>query len=173
MSITLVVENSQGAPSPNNYVAGANTYVTLDYVNIYFADTGDTAWTGTDEEKKAAIVKACRYINETYRLQFQGYRFNPMNQPMDWPRWGVYDEQGFPMKIVPIELQNAQCEAAKRALTQTLIPDIDIGGQPSKISAGSVSIDYQPGASPLPHFPEIDRVIGRCLRGIGFRVERA
>lgn len=137
MTLTLVA--TAGA-------ADANCYCTLAEAEAYVATmTFATDWTGkTDEQKKAAIIQAARWIDT---LQFKGAR-SSQAQAMVWPRCEqsaaprfagltvsptgyLKDEDGYDVAsdTVPVRVKNANAEMALRQLgtdwTQGLGPTVN------------------------------------------------
>ena len=124
MTLTLVA--TAGA-------ADSNCYCTLEEAEAYVATmTFATDWTGkSDEQKKAAIIQAARWIDT---LQFKGDR-SSQAQAMAWPRCEqsaaprfagltvtptgyLKDEDGYDIAAdtVPVRVKNANAEMALRQL---------------------------------------------------------
>lgn len=99
----------------------ANSYASVEYANSYFSLRGNNAWTGTDQQKQVALIKATDYIEQTYGQQFIGVVEN-FPQALSWPRYsaGVYDTDE-----IPEPLKKATCELALEALTANLNPIVD------------------------------------------------
>lgn len=113
--MALIVEDGTGKTD-------AQSYVDLTYVNAYFAARAVGAWTGTDSAKEAAIIRAMDYIETAWKfLGAKQYPGNP--QALEWPRVGIYDEQGAEIVGIPERLKRAVAEYAVRALTSPLAPD--------------------------------------------------
>lgn len=109
--MAFVVETGAG-------VANANAYCSLAFADAYFADRNETAWTGSDNEKQYAIVRATDYVDLRFSSAFIGESVSEL-QALSWPRKNtkLYD------KAVPVKLQRAVAEYALRALTAKLAPD--------------------------------------------------
>lgn len=63
--MTLITEDGTG-------VSGGNGYTTKAFVDAYFVDRDNAAWTGTDTVKDAAIVDATDFIDARWGLRFLG-----------------------------------------------------------------------------------------------------
>lgn len=115
----LIVESGTGATN-------SNSFVSLEYCNVYHSDRGNTAWTALgNAAKEGAIIRAGDYINS---LNFSGIR-SVANQAMAFPRTGLIDSDGYELATdaIPREVKMAQCEAAIRegVSAGTLNPDLD------------------------------------------------
>lgn len=145
-------------------VADANAYVTETELGTYADDRAVTLASGDAE---SAIVRATTYIDATYRTRFVGYKTNGRDQGLEWPRTGVLDAQYFPIANdeIPIEIKNATCEAAIRELTtpDSLLADLERGGQIRMLKAGSVEIEYGANATPTTTYRVIDGILSGLL----------
>lgn len=125
--MTLLVEDGSG-------IAGASSYIAVAGADAYFAAQANATWAALGPvQKDANLVAGCRYIENTYRGKWKGYRAYE-KQGLAWPRvnsapllynqlrigW-VYpatsyltDLDGFPIyaNTVPQRVKDAQCEAA-------------------------------------------------------------
>lgn len=100
-------------------VAGANSYVTLEFANDYFTERAVTAWTGADGVKQSALIRATDYIEGRFGARFIGTPTTD-TQGLHFP---VSDVSDYAEDEIPIKLKRAQCEYALRALTAELAPD--------------------------------------------------
>lgn len=161
--------------------ANADSYVTTDAADAYFAARGITAWTGDTTAKENALRRATGYLDNQYRGRWIGIRTN-INQSLGWPRadgtrdqyhatylYALMDIDGVLIDVnsVPVQVQTAAIEAALLALTGAVLePTLARGGQIKSISKGvgplNKSITYADGA------PAVDRylVIEGLLRGL-------
>jgi hypothetical protein len=124
--MVLVVEDGSG-------IAGANSYVSLTYLNEYHSIRGNTKWDDfLEEEKEAAAIRAMMYI-ETFR--YRGTKLNVLHS-CKFPRVGVVMRDGleWPSTEVPEAVRQAQAEGALRELTSpgTLLPDWEPGKGPKR-----------------------------------------
>lgn len=153
-------------------------YGTVTDANAYHTARGNTAWTGSDEVKTAALVRASDYIDGRYRWRlssgrwqsmFRGTRTAGRDQDNEWPRTGATDYEGseIPTDEVPIEVENATYEAALRELVEpgSLSPDYTASGQVTKEKVGPVEVQYAESKATdntlpnRPVIPAIDEII--------------
>jgi len=155
--MTLIVEDgSLGTPS-------ANTYATQSYVCSYCSDHGLTAWAAlaspTLEER--AIHRAMSYIEGR---NFKGYKVE-YDQPLKWPRYEVYDEDGYLWdedSIPPILLKAlakaSYEEAVDPGVLQSTLSRDDFT---SSEKVDVISVSYEPG-----HHEKVFRAIDDYLQGL-------
>lgn len=173
--MTLVVEDGTGKTDANGYISTA-------YADTYFADRGVTTWTGTDDVKGQAIIKATDYIETRWTGQFLGrLEFPDAPQALSFPRLGLYDKEGRVIEGMPVSLQKATAEYALRALSSSLFlePTVETNGQRVQRSRDKVGPieeerEYVQGAavSTLRPFPAADRLIYQLVTSAN-RVVRA
>lgn len=161
--MALILESGSGLD------ATANAYVSVAECDIYHADFGNSAWTGTVAQKEAAIRQATRYLDG---LNWRGARRLP-TQPLQWPRvdrepgpvqswtqpilsFPLGDRDGFPITGVPKAVKDACSEAALRALTAMLAPDVE--RQIASEVVGPIETVYLPGST-QPRYPVIERLL--------------
>lgn len=158
-------------------------YGTLAGAESYHADRGNTAWTGSDIVKQAALVRASAYIDGRYRLrwpsgrwvsQFPGVKAGGRAQQLEWPRSGAidYEYQPIPADTVPDEVERATYEAALRELVVpgSLSPDYSPSSLIKSETVGPLKTDYavaeaSAGDSPpnRPVIPAIDEILAPVL----------
>jgi hypothetical protein len=159
-------------------------YGTLADANTYHTARGNTAWTGTDAVKLAALERATDYIDGRYRWllpsgrwesMFPGERTDGRAQEREWPRTDAedYDGNAIPDDEVPVEVENATYEAALRELVTpgSLSPDFVPSGQVIKEKVGPIEVGYaspQATANQLPNRPIIP-VIDEIIAPVVFR----
>lgn len=171
MAITLTIEDG-------TIVAGANAYTDLDdpVLTAYFeAHLYPAVWTAaTDEQKKAAIVTATRYVDAL--IDWNGSRVEA-TQPRAWPRDNVFLEGDWLANdVVPQDVQEAVLETALAFLTGNRIQDTAKSSGLSSIGLGGGALDLEfnqpdPTAN-LPIIPEQVMLILRKYGGTaaaGFR----
>ncbi len=107
--MSFVVEDGTG-------VVGANSFTTVQFADDYFADSFNAAWTGDNNAKQGALVRATRYICLKYGNRFLSNRLF-LDSSLPFPRMGYNP-------AMPIALQQATAEYAVRALSSDLFPDI-------------------------------------------------
>lgn len=126
--------------------ASSDSYVTLVYADAYHAAMGGTTWTGVDALKEAALRRATAWMDGRYGPEWPGYRTNGRSQALDWPRYGVTDQEGWGVlsDAIPTEVQKATAEAALRELVTpgSLSPDYVAADQVKAESVGSISVTY-------------------------------
>lgn len=113
--MALIVEDGTGKTD-------AQSYINVEYANAYFSARAIGAWTGSATVKEAAILRAMDYVETAWKyLGARQYPGNP--QALEWPRVGIYDDQGQEIVGIPERLKRAVAEYAVRALTSPLTPD--------------------------------------------------
>lgn len=111
-------------------------YGTIESADAYHLAAGNTAWTGTNDAKLAALVRGSQYAdtlalckrkNGSVYTQFGGVKAGGRDQLLAWPRIGAYDVDSLNLDpdVVPHEIEEATYEAALRELAQPgyLSPD--------------------------------------------------
>jgi hypothetical protein len=113
----FLVEDGSGVP-------GANSYITEAYADTYHSDRGNTAWSDfTSPEQLAALIRASEYIDKRFGRRFRGLR-KTKDQAMEWPRQNAFDNDGYLVPNVPLNLEKAAAEYALRAaICGVLAPD--------------------------------------------------
>lgn len=126
-------------------VAGAESYVSASDCDTYHLNRGNTAWTGTDAVKEAALRKAVAYLDGHYCNRFKGLKYEPLDQSLQWPRLGVMID-GFMLDtdVIPQRLKDAQCELALIALSAELAPNVSAGIKREKVDV--LETEYFAGA---------------------------
>lgn len=138
--MTIVVET--GA-----IVDGANAYITVAELDAYWSARNVTL-SQTNAEKEAAIIIATQYVDINF--SWRGTIVID-EQWLDWPRAGVYDDEGRDIEYteIPRRLKNAVCEYAKRQLDSDIQPDVfpnDLGAikrKREKVDVIEQEVEYQ------------------------------
>lgn len=148
-------------------------YGTADaYKAFVLARTG-VAVTATDPAIVAALLVASEYIDANYRLMFPGQKTGLRPQVREWPRSGAYDDQWQTIEnnVIPIEVENATYEAARREIASpgSLRTDVTMGTAIQSVSIeGALSVTYA-GAGSVSDLqltiPAIDAIIAPVLTG--------
>jgi len=124
-------------------VAGANSYVDLEFACDYFADRGETRWDSmSSQDQRVALIKATDYIDKRFGMQFSGYR-NTRDQSLQWPRFDAcyQDDWWISSNEIPKELKQATCEyALQAALTGSLITQSSSSGTASPKVAETIKV---------------------------------
>lgn len=159
-------------------------YGTVTEADAYHAARGNTAWTGDNTVKTAALVRASDYIDGRYRCRLPSGRWQSMftgektggrTQEREWPRTGATDYEGneIPSDEVPIEVEHAAYEAALRELTSpgSLSPDYVPSQLVTKEKVDVIEVTYsepQPsvdGSMPnRPVITAVDEILAPLLR---------
>lgn len=150
--------------------ADANSYVTILEADGYFADRGNSAWTGADAVKQAALIKATDYIEGRFSQRFIGSK-KTTAQALSWPREGAGD---FADTVIPVGLRRACCEYAVRALSAELAPDLKVDASgltvvATKKKVGPIETDYAVPQTGLGSTPMLFRpypAADMLLRGL-------
>jgi hypothetical protein len=163
--MTLIVEDGTG-------LATAESYVSVADAGTRHTNLGNTAWTGTDAVKEAALRRATQFMLQRYRGRWQGTRINS-TQALDWPRsWVVVDGYAVDADIVPVDVANACADLALKALSETLNADLERGILREKV--GPLETEYDAFAPQAKRYPAIDQALAAYLTGGGLsRVVRA
>lgn len=134
-------------------VSGAESYITVAAADTYHSGRGNSAWSGTDAVKEAALRKAAAYLDGEYRKRWKGWKVDPEAQQMEWPRSGVClsDDCGqsawfLSNDFIHPRLQEAQCELALRALSGDLAPDYN--GSVIRERVDVLETEYAAGSGP-------------------------
>lgn len=156
--MALIVEDGTGK-------SDANSYTSLDDANAYHLLRGHTAWTGTDEAKEAAIVRATSYIDGEYGSRWPGYRASS-GQALDWPRDEAYDRDGYLQDDVPTAVKVATIEAALIELSAagTLTEAQERGGAVVREKVGPIETEYSDVAPAQTSYPSIKNALSRLIR---------
>ena len=160
----MTVEDGTGLDS-------ANSYVSVEDCNTYHSERGNTAWTGDDTVKEAALIKATQYIDGRYRKRWRGIPISS-SQALCWPREDIYDERDVEIEGIPVRLKYAVCEAALRALTDDLNPDLERGGRIKREKVGPIETEYSDNAPSRAVIPVINDLLSGYLKANGLKVVR-
>ena len=154
--MTLVIEDGTGK-------ADAQAYADVATVDAYHTARANTAWTGTDDAKEAAILRAMTFLDS---MNWHGYAANA-GQALEWPRACMEDRNGraIDSNVIPSPVVHALAELALRELTSpgATLPD---GGLSDGISglevAGAVKLQFAAKADARPDY----RMVRALLKGL-------
>lgn len=136
--IDFVVEDGTGQ-------SGANSYVSLEAADRYFA-VHNTAWMGLDDgEKKTILVKATEYIDSVF--EWKGQKAE-RSQTLSFPRRNLVDNDGYTVEGVPGQLVAAVCDCAGELLggaDALFRTESDRGDVASESVGGAISVSYFQG----------------------------
>lgn len=130
-------------------INGANAYITVAELDSYWLSRNVTLQQ-TESEKEAAIIISTQYVDNNFN--WRGSIITE-EQVLDWPRSGVYDDEGRGVDNdeIPLKLKNAICEYAKRQLEMEIQPDVFpddkgvITSERSKVDVIEEQITYKDG----------------------------
>lgn len=168
--MALTVETGSGSST-------ADALASLAFVNTYHTDYGNSDWTGSDDDKEAAIRRATSYLSDSF--DWQGFRANNRDQALTWPRSGVIDHEGIGIDSdeIPIEIQNAVAEIARQELItpNSMNPVFTRSEAVKSEKIGQISVEYllaSPSADDYrPVLIKVRDMIGQFLRrGSGSRL---
>lgn len=159
--MALEVETGTGSATAESYCSVADA----DARALAF---GNTAWTGTDEAKEAALRRATAFIEQRYRENFKGTKLYRA-QALSWPRYGaIVDGWDLDSTVVPTEIKNACADLAVRALTAELNADQTRAVIREKV--GPLETEYSAHSPQGTRFVSVDQALGPFLRGGGATV---
>lgn len=100
-------------------VAGATSLVDEVFADAYFADVGNTIWSGlTSTVKQQSLIKATRFFEKRYKIYG---KTKSATQPLSFPRTGLFDShENELVDLVPDRIKNGICELALIANTEDL-----------------------------------------------------
>jgi hypothetical protein len=145
------------------FAVGTNSYISVSDADTYFLDRNNSLWTGTDEVKESALINATDYLDSFYSGQWIG-NVTDIDQILAWPRSGATNRNGksIDSTVIPAQIEAATCELAVKALSDTLNPDTDPGGQVKKEKVGSLEVEYNDYAIPVKKY----NFVQDLLRGL-------
>jgi hypothetical protein len=149
----------------------ANSYASVAEADAYHALRGHTAWTGTDPEKEAALIRATAYIDGEYSSRWPGVRYTG-EQALDWPRNGAADSDGYIQEGVPTAVKVATVEAALIELTDagSLSVAQERGGAIIREKVGPIETEYASTAQASTVYPSIKMALSRLIKtGLSLR----
>lgn len=114
--------------------AAADSYVSLEYANAFFASSvSNTAWPADDPKKEAALIESTRILDSQFEWAGD---IASSSQALRWPRTGAYDLDGreYASNNIPKILKDAVCNYAYFLLqnnglnqTQSPVKEVKIG----------------------------------------------
>ena len=160
--MALTVEDGTGLSSADAYVSVADA-------TTYHANLGNTAWASAAESaQEIALRRAAQYIDARFR--YRGWRLTT-TQALEWPR-SYYEPDGRTESWIPKNLKEAVCEAALRALSDTLYEDVSTD-RVTEETVGPITVKYA-GKGGQTRMPVVDALLARyAIGGGGIRLERA
>lgn len=121
----MTVPTAQFIPEDGSGLDTANSYLDLADADQYHSNAGNDYWgTLSDDTKQKGLVRASAYIDKRFAPKFRGSR-RRRTQALAWPRLGAYDNDGFYIDTVPIQIVRAVAEYGMRAAYyNVLAPDV-------------------------------------------------
>lgn len=152
----MKVEDGSGLPD-------ADSYASVQVADTYHGARGNQAWIAAmSDQKSAALVRACDYLERGYGRFWPGARIS-ITQRLSFPRYGI---ETIGSNEIPSWLIEAQCEAA---LLEIIDPEIlsstpSEGGSLSQEREGEVERRYTPGPGSVRRFPTVHGVLAAHIR---------
>lgn len=156
--MALVVEDGTG-------LATAESFISVADADARHTALGNTAWTGTEAVKEAALRRATAYMEQSYRSRWKGTRLL-RDQALSWPRYGA-EADGYTLEstYVPDDIANACADLALRALTADLNSDLTRAVIRDKV--GPLETEYAPHSPEAVRYRSIDMALAPYLKGSG------
>jgi hypothetical protein len=163
--MALVVEDGTG-------LSTAESFVSLADASARHTAHGNSAWTGTDAVKEAALRRATAHMEQAYRQRWKGARLT-RDQALSWPRYDAFVE-GFALAsdAVPEAVANACADLALKALSGDLNADLTRPVIREKV--GPLETEYSAHGPEGTRYRAIDMALAPYLTGGGgIRLARA
>jgi hypothetical protein len=165
--MTLIVEDGSGLADAEALASVAAFKAWCDGRGVDWSELADA-------EIEALLRKGADYLGEAYGGRLGGWRVST-RQALDWPRAGAprRDAGGcvyWDSTSVPAEVARANIEAALRARTGDLSPDL--GQAVKRRKVGAIEVEYQDFAPMSPTFPTIEALMAPFV-AVGQRVVRS
>jgi hypothetical protein len=156
---TIIVESGSGA------TITANSYVSIASASAYLESKGITTWSAlTTTTQSTTLIEACYYME---LLNYKGLK-SLSTQPLEWPRRGVYDKNGYPVLSdeIPTPIKRGQMELAYRySLDKDPVADLSVGdGYITMERVADIEVQYSEGYAPNVSFPEVDKILAPFLK---------
>jgi len=161
----LVVETGSGSASSEAYASVAAFKA--------YCDGRGIAYPTDDAVIEQRIRLGADYLGTVYREAWAGNRMYAI-QALDWPRANVVMRDGpgwgqdlpfYPFDKVPIAVVNANIEAALRAASGPLIPDLTQAVRRERV--GPVEVEYQDYSRATRSYRAIDALLAPLLAASG------
>lgn len=151
--MSLVVEDG-------TIVAGAESYLSVADADTYWGKHGSpTAWTGaTTANKESALRYATQWIDD--KFTWSGWIVES-DQPLNWPRQGVWDDQNRPIDAdeIPVNLKDATAEMAKNHIDAAVNASLARGGDVKREKVDVIEVEYMDAANSQTVYPYIQRML--------------
>lgn len=141
------------------------SYISLDEAEEFALTQPNEFWDAADDDsKKAVLIQAVRILDS---YAWAGKRAT-MLQPVQWPRFGVTDRDGYKIEstVVPQQIKDAQAILAMQLVEADTTADPDTAGF-SEIKVGPISlkVDRYDRPEDLPEF--VRSLVAQFLAGGG------
>ena len=143
-----------------------NCYISLEQATAYMERRlYATPWNdATPEDRVKALLTATLKLDELF--DWEGYRLDA-HQPLDWPRYEVYNEDGYweDSDQIPAQIQRATIELALSLLSENrfLREDPETVGL-KKVKAGPVEIEFDNEDRPTFTPDAVDRLVAHYVK---------
>lgn len=135
--------------------ATMNSYASVEFADDYFSGSfrAGPTWAELDDtQKQAALVQASNFL-DTF---IYGGLKTSRTQPMQWPRSGMYDNEGnaYSSQVLPTKVLQATCEMAFWYVNEgnRVLDDVTVS-QYEGFKAGPLDVKIRKGAATMP--PEV------------------
>lgn len=155
-------------PQTSAGLSTADSYVTRDEANTYFAGRGAPAeWTALtdvdDGGRDAALRYALRTLDARYAWRGSLVNFGPPRQSTAWPRYAVIDNEGASISVdaggtpvIPELVKQAQIELALAHAKAAVNEVLARGGRIESATIGPMSVKFSEGAPVVATYPYVD-----------------
>lgn len=158
--VDFIVEDGTG-------LEDADSYCEVDFATEYFTDYGlSTEWTAAlTATRQQALRVASEYLDQTFQDRLIGYQLNPGVQALEIPRSMAWSKHGVLIEGVPIDVQKATCEVARRWLIDPndLLPDEAAASnvQSKSLAVGPLRFDksFSGSATTQKSFPIVEKLM--------------
>lgn len=124
-------------------------YGTIVGADAYHLARGNPGWTGSDDVKNAALLRASEALDALYPVLTWPDAIKTGNRAQErvWPLTGVYDVEGFTILVdeIPREVESATYEFAIRELVSpgSLHPDVRASERKKSVSVqGAIAVTF-------------------------------
>lgn len=148
--MALVIEDGSGKSNAQSYVSVADVEA---YGVIYGLST-----TGLTEPM---IMRAMRYLEGNYYERWIGLK-RTEEQALSWPRAWATRRDGYTQSesAIPVEVKNAVCALAIRAITTTdLAPDLTRADSAMEEEVGPIRVRYFNNAPTVAIFRDVELIL--------------
>jgi hypothetical protein len=149
--MSLITEDGTG-------LSTAESYLSVSDADTYWSNRSNTTWSAaTTPAREAALRKATEYLDATFRWVGT---IASTTQALGWPRTGAYDHEARHLvDEVPTLVENATAELALEALSAELLVTVSRNDRASRVKAGSVEVEFEPGVSTQKAFDRAERML--------------